>query len=115
MRLLALVALELLWRKLRLILRHGEVLCGVLLVEHLDFDLLRRAFRRLHLEAQLRRGLRVQRDANERDPFPALAHYEDLPPVDARCRRALMATQADSRDAARHRRRAGIRRSTRQR
>src|SRR6266571_2846678 len=102
---LAFVPREILRRKIHLVRRHLEALRAVRLGYDIDHEPLVPAAGMLRLHPQPRARLRGQRDADERDPRVAFAHHQHAAAAEARSRRSLGGAEADSRDAAGHRRR----------
>jgi hypothetical protein len=99
MRLLELVAREVLGREINLLLRHLEMLRRVFLVGHFDLELRIRNF-----EPKSRSRYCIEGDADQRDPLASFAPHQHPAAIHQRDRRALVFAQDDFRDTARHRR-----------
>src|SRR5262245_63991126 len=106
MRPLALVAGEIRRRELDLALWYLQVLGRILLRRDDDREALLLPGAELRRHLQFRPRLRSERDADERDPAVVFPHDEHAVAAEPRARRLLAGAEGDSRDAARHRRRA---------
>src|SRR5262249_20058933 len=94
---------ELFRRKVDLLLRHLQMLRGVLLLADIDPQQRERAVGALHLKSQPGTRLLVEPNADPGDPIVAVARDEHAVTFDAGAGNILRWAERDPRDAARYR------------